>query len=611
MFKLPSLNSVLKGAIITFKRFPLSLLSAIIATFIGMYLIHSDYDEHMNLSYLWKIVMCCYLGLNLFLSAQLFSESKNELISKIWLKQLIALFLIVGYYFMLPDVKDFGVQEIARFVLFSIGLHLFVSFAPFTGTGDIAGFWQFNKTLFLRFLTAGLYSSVLYIGLALALLAIDKLFNVEIKGTYYEDLWWFLAGIFNTWFFLAGVPKQTQKNENISDYPTGLKIFTQFVLLPLVGVYLLILYSYSIKIAIAMELPHGWVSYLVIGFSVAGILSLLLIWPIKEREENSWIKIVDRWFYRALYPLIVLLGLAIFKRVSQYGITENRYFVLIIALWLAIIATYFLLSKIKNIKVIPISLCLIAFFSSFGPWGAFSVSERSQIACLNKLLSEEKILTNGKIKKASPILKGDNAEKICSVVGYLDKVHGFKGIQPWFSQNLDSIFMKKDSTGFNYIDKKAIVLDLMGVENYEPYFRNGEKSFYIHSQYDQTAINVKGFDYYCEYNGYNYNNTDNNKSPLVFDNDTLFVKLESNKLKLVNHKKEFDIVDFFGFVRTLKNNNTGSYEDYTIPGKQLLLPIETDSLSVQFNFTNISGLVVGKDSLKINSITAKVLIRRK
>lgn len=611
MFKLPSLHNLLSEAIFTLKRFPLALLSAITATLIAMYLIHCDYEKLQSVNNLWKIIMCCSLGLNLFLSAQLFSESRNETISKGILKQLVALFLIVCYYFMLPDVKDFGVQEIARFALFSIGLHLFVSFAPFTDAGNIAGFWQFNKTLFLRFLTASLYSGVLYLGLALALLAIDKLFNVEIKGTYYEDLWWFLAGIFNTWFFLAGVPKQAQKIEIITDYPIGLKIFTQFVLLPLVAVYLLILYSYSIKIAIAMELPHGWVSYLVIGFSVAGILSLLLIWPIKKCEENSWIKIVDRWFYRAIYPLIILLGLAIFKRVSQYGITENRYFVLIIAFWLASIATYFLVSKTKNIKIIPVSLCFIAFFCSFGPWGAFSVSERSQIACLNKLLSEENILTNGKIKKANPLLKGENAENICSIVGYLDKVHGFKGIQPWFSQNLDSVFIKKDSTGSVYVDKKAIVLDFMGVENYEPYLHNGEKNFYMHSQYDQTALNIKGFDYYCELNCYNYNNTDNNKIPLVYNNDTLFVKLESNKLQLFSNKKEFDFTDFVGFVRTLQKKNTCSFEDYTISNNQLLVPIETDSLFVQFNFTSISGFTDQKDSIKINGVSAKVLIKRK
>ncbi|MES2140340.1 MAG: DUF4153 domain-containing protein [Bacteroidota bacterium] len=611
MFKLPSLQSFFTESISTIKRFPLSLLASIIATAIAIYLMHSNYEKLNYINYLWKVIMCCYLGLNLFLAAELYSESNDHPVLKRLLLQVSGLLLIICYYFLLPDFKDFGLEDTARFALFVIGLHLLVSFAPYINVRHTNGFWQFNKSLFIRFLTSGLYTGVLYVGLALALLAIDKLFKVEINSKYYADLWWFLAGIFNTWFFLAGVPKQTQALEGITEYPKGLKVFTQFVLLPLVTIYLFILYAYGAKIAIAMELPRGWVSYLVIGFSIVGILSLLLIWPVKEREGNSWIKTVDRWFYLALYPLIILLGLAVFKRISQYGITENRYFILVIALWLLIVATYFLLNKNKNIKVIPISLCIIAFLSSFGPWGAFGVSERSQIGRLEQLISDEKILIDGKIKKSDSLLKGERAEKISSLISYLGETHGFKEIQPWFTQDLDSIFISKDSTGANYINKNEIVLELMGVENYVSYSREGERDFYIYSQYDQTTINVKGFDYYNEFSAYNNVNSSNYRMPIVFDNDTLFLELLSNKLKMDSDNNKTRNIDLVGFVKILRKNNPESYGNYTIDNKQLLYPFETDSLSIQFNFTVISGHIDENDSITINNIGAKVLIKRK
>ncbi len=610
MLKLPSVRNLVREALKTFRRFPLALLVSIIATCLAMYLIHRDYSEFKN-SNIWKIIMCCSLGLNLFLASELFFESKNQNKLKRLLCQLCALSLIVGYYFMLHEVKDFGVQEIVRFALFTVGLHLLVSFSPFISNGHIRGFWQFNKTLFLRFLTSGLYSGVLFAGLALALRAIEELFKVHVNGKYYADLWWFLAGIFNTWFFLAGVPKQTQTLDEVTDYPKGLKIFTQFVLLPLVTIYLLILYAYGTKIAILMQLPRGWVSYLVIGFSVAGILSLLLIFPIQKDEENSWIRIFSRWFYRALYPLIILLGLAIFKRVSQYGITENRYFILVLAVWLAGVASYFLLSKTKNIKVIPISLCMIAFLSSFGPWGAFSISERSQISLLHKLLIEEKIIVNEKIKKAAPILKGDNAEKITSIVSYLCNVHGCKGIQPWFIQDLDSLFLAKDST-IRYVNKKEIVLGLMGVEDYEGYSRNGEKNFYIHAEQTQGTLKVKGFDYFTEYYGYRYSASDDNyKTPIAFDKDTLLLNLDNKNLHIFKYGKELKNIDFEALVKKIKTDNVSNYDTYNIPNTRLIIAIETDSLSIQFNFTEISGLTEEDGSTKINNVNAKILIKRK
>lgn len=610
MFKIPSLQNVLNETGYTLKRFPLPLLSSITAVFIAIYLTHADYEQLKSIEYLWKIVMCCSLGLNLTLAAQLFSESKNLGKTKNVLLQSIIVAVIFTYYFLLPQFNDFTLKDAIRYALFNIGTHLLVSFSPFIANNQKNGFWQFNKSLFLRFITACLYTGVLYVGLALAILAIDELFKVSVNEKYYLDLWWILAGIFNTFFFLTGVPKQTQILEAETAYPKGLKIFTQFVLLPLVAIYLLILYAYGIKIVLSMELPRGWVSYLVIGFSVAGILSLLLIWPIRNEKDNNWIQITYKWFYRALYPLIILLCLAIYKRVSEYGITENRYFILIIAIWLTCIATYFLFSKIKNIKLIPISLCIIAFLSSFGPWGVFSVAERSQVNQLEKLLLEEKLLVDGKVKKSNTLLQNKNAQKIASIVNYLDKNHGFRAIEPWFSQNLDSLFVPKDSAS-EYVYKTGIVLDLMGVSNSMNYSLEGEKYFYIHSEYSNKAINVKGFDLYASYHQYFYaNDTNNSYIPEVyFENDTLKINIKNNQLQVYQNSVFIKSVDFKNFVRNVQQHQQPDYESKGYPKHLLTLPITTDSLQLQFNFTSIQGTIDDNDSIKINSVDADLLIK--
>ena len=90
-----------------------------------------------------------------------------------------------------------------------------------------------------------------------------------------------------------------------------------------------------------------------------------------------------------MFPLIILLGFAIWKRVASYGITEQRYFVLALAFWLLYIALYFLLSKRKTIRLIPLSLCVLAFLVSFGPWGAAGVSLRVQRSRLQALLEKD------------------------------------------------------------------------------------------------------------------------------------------------------------------------------------------------------------------------------
>jgi Domain of unknown function (DUF4153) len=137
----------------------------------------------------------------------------------------------------------------------------------------VNAFWIFNKRLFLRILTTFLYSLVLFIGIGLALEAMERLFNLDIRSEIYEDCWWVLGGLFSVWFFLAGFPKSYENPQVISYYPKGLKIFTQYVLLSLVTIYLLILYAYTFKIIFAAHYPVGWVAWMVMFFAVAGILT--------------------------------------------------------------------------------------------------------------------------------------------------------------------------------------------------------------------------------------------------------------------------------------------------------------------------------------------------
>ena len=50
----------------------------------------------------------------------------------------------------------------------------------------------------------------------------------------------------------------------------------QFILIPLVGLYLLILYVYGLQILFTWELPKGGLTYLILSFSIAGMLAVLL-----------------------------------------------------------------------------------------------------------------------------------------------------------------------------------------------------------------------------------------------------------------------------------------------------------------------------------------------
>lgn len=175
------------------------------------------------------------------------------------------------------------------------------------------------------------------------------------------------------------------------------------------------MYFYAAKILINWELPQGWVSYLILAYSVVGILAILLVYPLKENASKSWIKIFSDLFYYTLIPLIILLFVAIFTRILEYGYTEARYFVLIIAIWLTSVVLYNIFIQGSSIKFIPISMFVFGFLSLTAPYlNVFSVAKRSQKSELIKTLTENKLLENGEInfkRKISDAVVNDISDK--------------------------------------------------------------------------------------------------------------------------------------------------------------------------------------------------------
>lgn len=586
--KLPSLGSLITKATATFKRFALALIAAVVGSLFCILATHLPYDTRDSHYYYWNIIMSCYIGMQLFIAISIYNERRNSKRTSAILLSLAGIAIITGYYFSLPS--QFMTISFTRFVLFTIVLHLLIAFIPFLSKGEVNGFWQYNKIIFLRILTAALYTAVLYIGLSLALLAIEKLFNVHIQGKFYTDLWIVLAGVFNTWFFLSGLPVNFAELELKKDYPKGLKIFTQYVLLPLISIYLLILYAYMFKIIINGQWPVGWVSYLVIGFSVGGILSLLLIYPVRNEEHNKWILIFSRFFYFALFPLIILLFLAVKRRISDYGITEHRYFILILALWLVFIAFYFLFSKSKNIKLIPVSLCILALIASFGPWGAFSVSLASQKYHLKSLLEKYSMLAGGKIVKAKDTILFKDHKQISSIIDYLVDVHGYKTLQSYFVQNLDSA-LKNDNYDYNRVNKIHSMMNisyLPGYETEEYETVNRYVNFYIDKT--DSAINLKGYDYLISNFSINaYEEKDSTCSTYLLGENKNSVCFDYKKklLSIFNENEKdsallFDVSAFINSLEKENGNNT------SLSPKEMTLTSGNASISAKIIFENIN-----------------------
>jgi hypothetical protein len=252
------------------------------------------------------------------------------------------------------------------------------------------------------------------------------------------------------------------------------------------------------KIAATRVWPSGWIGYLVSSVSVVGILSLLLVFPIQERAENRWVRSYAQWFYIVLLPSVAMLLLAIFKRIGQYGITENRYFIVVLSFWLALIAIYFIFSRAKSIKMIPATLCVLAFLTAFGPWGAYSVSSRSQTHRLGELLTREGVLVDGRIRKAGSEMSFEDRREVSAILSYLLGTHGEDSIAEWFEDGLawvDTVEAEgRGGQEWRTGVRAEQVMDAMGMAYVQQWQREDRKSFSYWSG-GPEAVPISGYDY--------------------------------------------------------------------------------------------------------------------
>ena len=609
--KTRSLETVIKEASTTFKRFPFAIICSIAGSICMLILVGTDYSNRGNERILINLIITFSLGMVASVGTDLFSQRYYVRNSTQIIFNFLILALMIVYYKTLPDM--FNYQAVSRTFILSLAAHLGVSFSAFVVNDEPHGFWQFNKSLFLRFLTATLYSTVLFIGIALALLAIDNLFKVSVPDLFYIKLWILIAGVFNTWFFLAGIPTDVAALNTDPVYPKGLKIFTQYVLVPLITIYLFILYAYTIRIIITQDWPVGWVSYLVIAFSVAGILALLLVWPLRDDESHTWIKSYARNFYFALFPLIILLFVAIGKRLDQYGITENRYFIIVIAIWLLVVALYFLISKRKRIKMIPISLFITVLLAAFGPWSAFSVSRNSQLNHLSNLFEKNGWIDNEKVKPTKTKIDFDDQRQISSTMDYLINTHGVESVQPLFSKNLESL-CKKDSVTL-YINYTTCILESVGLNYLSSYDIDPNKTTlsktFSFSTREAESLQLSGYDYLINYS-FNHSYDDLNKpvnqALFLNEKDSIYFVVSADRRNLRVIMSDSSTIEF-NISELINRLGTKDFQQYDVNPVNLTLLSENNSYKLKFLITSMGGEIFGVDKNNdLSYFQGKVLV---
>lgn len=579
--KLPSFAFLLDSIIGSARRFPLPALVTLAGTGMALALVDNQSPNEL----LIKAFLIALLALPVSIAWAAFYESGFTSL-RIKFGLLIALTVVIGVYawFLHPRTETFQYVGLGKYIALMVAAHLWVSVSPYLNKRRVSDFWEYNRELFSNFVVGAAYTLILFGGLSLAMAATSHLFDVNINGDNYLRLFILLVGLFNTFFFLHHFPKVYEYEAEQGSYNLVFKTLCLYILMPIVAIYFIILYAYGFKIAFTGDLPKGWVASLVISFSVAGIFTYLLSFRLPDFVPEKLARLYLRLFWWVLVPLTGLLFVGISRRINDYGVTEERYLVAATGVWLAGISLYFIMSKKDNIKVIPISLALVALYIAFGPFNAFQVSANSQARQLKTLLADHGSWDGLMFKPVTLSISSENASRLYDILLYLSRRDELKQLDAHFPGGLEEVM----GISQNANEKAVRIQKWLKVENTNNYY--DPSVFHISSNRPNIygEIDVRGYSFIYFVLLYHL-------EPAT-ENSERYFTLSKEKCMLEwrdpNIKENGGLIDQFDFSNIIK--------DWYANGSETSKTLETNELITVSGKKTTLTLIIRSADLKSN-----------
>lgn len=375
------------------KRFPVVIFFAVVTTFSLIWII----DNNVGDSFKWPV--CGFIGFMAMLDWTIGKEAYRLSVRLYWIGVLMIMILLGFYYYMIPS--DFE-EKPTCFWFFTIGLsiclHLILCLIPYIKTKNNAAFTTFNVSLLIAWIQSALYSFIFYIALSLAILALDKLFDIKLEYMVYFKLFILVTGLIQSLFFLSEIPNDFFNTE-LPATRSIFKIITSFVFIPITFLYGIILYAYMVRVALTEHILVEWTFVMVIWYFVVGLLAWLFAGYYDNEGDNNLLAFFRKWFFRISLLPLCLLFISLYRNIEISGITTDFYLVAMLAFSLGLILIYLIVNPSgADKRMIPFIFLLFTILSFMGgPVSVCTLPVTNQQKQLIRQLTDIGIIKENKI----------------------------------------------------------------------------------------------------------------------------------------------------------------------------------------------------------------------
>lgn len=502
------------------ERFPVTVIFGLILFIVTIFSIEGSYYE---LAWIEYLIIAIPFSATVELIREKYFENKNRKFFRAINFFGTILFIFVSKMFF----KNYFAGEIINITATILIFYVLFYLIPIVYRNE-------NREKYLQsvvgnqIITIG-FALVLFLGFSAIIGTVDVLL-VNLSHTLYIHAFVFSSAVFGVIFFVSRLKGKDESLENYS-LPKIVEVLICYILIPLILIYTAILYLYFAKIIFTLKMPKGVVSHLVLWYTAFSLFIIIMVTPITFK--NKFAKFYKKFFPMISVPLILLALFSINERIFQYGITENRYLVVILVIWLLFnMILYIVKNDVKWVLISYIFAILIAVFS---PFNLVTVSINSQNKRLERLLIKNGIIQNGKITNKNDKVSIKSKNEIMSVIDY-------------FYNNTSELKWKKIKILGKTYEKPEDFMKVIGANDFWRSYEsidNQEKGVI-----SEISLKMNDGIKMTEAKGYDYLIYDFSVSYLLdanetkeFDNENYKVILKNKNLMIKNIQKNIEVLN--------------------------------------------------------------------
>lgn len=267
-----------------------------------------------------------------------------------------------------------------------------------------------------------------------------------------------------------------------------------YILIPFLIIYTVILYAYACEILILWNLPKGMVGWMVMGYIFLAFIGHAL----QRIISNKWFEPFFRYLtYISIVPL-ALFWVGLSRRLSDYGLTESRIYILVFGILATLFMIFLLFKKTNHYLLMAGIVGVVIVFLAYIPWtNATRLAAFSQLSTVNKYVKKYDLLKDGQrhfkdFSDWSAEATADSSEVLhfISAYEYLGKYQVKKKVKD--DIQYDSIYSIYGSIPKEVMGKYC--KDRFGYYSYEPV---DERKWIDHKK-KAFPIDIKDYPFLCK-----------------------------------------------------------------------------------------------------------------